>query len=72
MEIKVYKDGTRVFIDVMKQHGTIVGTIIRQRAILYEVGYNENGTYKVITLAPYEFTVQNAIKEIKIGYKQSE
>ena len=69
MILNLLKDGTKIYITVLKQSGIIVGAIIRQGKILYEVSYCENGTYRVINLAPYEFTVGKDEDKQQIGFR---
>lgn len=65
--INIYKDGTKVFITDLKQTGTIVGAIIRQGKVTYEVSYFANAEHRIINLNKYEFDPARTETE-KIGF----
>ena len=68
MQIKVYKEGTTVYITQLKQSGYIVGIIIRQGKPSYEVSYFAGYEYRIIVLQKYEFTTGEKETQI-IGFK---
>ena len=74
MEIKIFKEGTRVQIKLLKCTGIIVGVNIKRNMVsTYEVAYNQNGISQCTPMSPSELEVdKNADKVVVIGYKASE
>jgi len=67
--INLLSDGTTVFLKNLKQSGIIVGAIIRQKKVTYEIGYYSGSEYRVITLNRFEFDVVKDEGTTQIGYK---
>lgn len=66
--MEVFKYGTTVTTAVGKINGMITCISIRQKEVIYEITYYDNGTFHTTPMRDYEFTTDNP-ETTKIGFK---